>query len=263
MKAVIQVSAFDVKKALANKHQKDFFLTEVKSGSAWNGTDNRILDAVAMKKSYAKPLITGYEVKVTRSDFLQDNKFYTYLPLCHELYIVTPSKLVQREELPVEIGLIWYDPETKTLKTKKKPPPRNIEISVDMLQYIIYSRLDSDRIPFHSSKAEHLKAWIAGQEDNIALGIAVRNKMTAELSRLESELQTVERIKQRMEDTLEEYTVVKKVMLKNGWDGFSDPVYWLGQSLKQGYPPVLDNVMKDLQNAMSQLEGIKTTHCQT
>ena len=70
----------EIKIALSHKHIKDFFLTECKSGSTWFSPvgDMKILDALAIRKSWASPCFTGYEIKVSRSDFLRDTKFYTY-----------------------------------------------------------------------------------------------------------------------------------------------------------------------------------------
>ena len=147
-----KVTSTEIKIALSRINTKNFFLTEVKSGSTFMGTANRILDALAIKKSWVNKCFTGYEIKVSRSDFKADNKMYTYLPLVHQLYLVCPKGLIQPEELPIEIGLIWYNPEKQTLVYKKKTPRRNIEVDTDMLLYIIYSRLEEDRIPFTPTK---------------------------------------------------------------------------------------------------------------
>jgi hypothetical protein len=48
-------------------------MTEVKNGPTQWGKHYR-MDAVAIKKSWANPCITCYEVKVDRQDFLRDEK---------------------------------------------------------------------------------------------------------------------------------------------------------------------------------------------
>lgn len=75
-----KVTSTNIKLALAEKHWRDFFLTEVKSGSTWMTArgDMKILDGLAIRKSWTSPCFTGYEVKISRSDFLRDSKFYTY-----------------------------------------------------------------------------------------------------------------------------------------------------------------------------------------
>jgi hypothetical protein len=252
-------TAADIEIALARKHKDDYFLTEVKSGSSTMGTGNRILDAVALRRSYVNPYITGYEVKVTRSDYQRDNKFYTYLPLVHALYIVTPTGLIQREEAPTDIGLIWYDQLTKHLTTKKRPPPRNIEISRDMLLYIIYSRLDPDHIPFYSDVAEYWRAWVEGKKSNDILGQQVRGKITDEINRLESELRREKRRKN--DDRSDEYNRMIACLRNHGVPPYisTDPVTWLNDMLSCGYPPILDAVQQTLESAINSIKNAKAT----
>ena len=63
-----KVTSTEIKIALSYKHIKDFFLTECKSGSTWFTVpgDMKILDALAIRKSWANPCFTGYEIKVSR-----------------------------------------------------------------------------------------------------------------------------------------------------------------------------------------------------
>ena len=118
-----KVTSTDIKRALAEKHWRDFFLTEVKSGPTQLAVpgDLKILDGLAIRKSWTAPCFTGYEVKISRSDFLRDAKFYTYEELCNCLYIVCPKGMIERTELPESVGLMYYDPEKKTITTRKKP----------------------------------------------------------------------------------------------------------------------------------------------
>lgn len=157
----MKVTAFDIKKALAEKHHKDFFLTECKSGSTWMTPrgDMKILNGLAIRPSWTAPCFTGYEVKVSRSDFLRDAKFYTYEELVNCLYIVCPKGMIDRTELPESVGLMYYDPDKKTITTRKKALFRKIEYSPELLLYIIYTRLDPDRIPFFSNKAEYFREY--------------------------------------------------------------------------------------------------------
>jgi hypothetical protein len=74
---------------------------------------------------------TGFEVKVSRSDFLHDlkqpAKRARYLALCQYFYYVVPSGLVQPEEVPEEAGLLWVY-ESGRIKTVKYPPLRDIPL---------------------------------------------------------------------------------------------------------------------------------------
>jgi hypothetical protein len=71
------VRSCDIKLALSKRHKDDYFLTEVKDGPTMGASHARI-DAWAMKKSWSKPLVWGYEIKVSRSDFLNDTKWPAY-----------------------------------------------------------------------------------------------------------------------------------------------------------------------------------------
>ena len=53
---------------------EQFFMTKVKTGSTWFNPNLKIIDAVSIKKSWKKPCIIFYEVKVARSDFVNDEK---------------------------------------------------------------------------------------------------------------------------------------------------------------------------------------------
>lgn len=142
-----KVTFTNIKIALAEKHYRDFFLTEVKSGPTQIAPAGslKILDGLAIRKSWTNPCFTEYEVKVSRGDFLRDAKFYTYEDLCNCLYIVCPKGIIDRTEVPESVGLMYYDPDKKTIATRKKAIYRKIEYSPEILLYIISSRLESDR----------------------------------------------------------------------------------------------------------------------
>lgn len=71
---------------------------------------------------------TGFEVKVSRADFLHDvktaSKRARYLALCQYFYYVTPKDLVRPDEVPPEAGLMYAT--TSRLKVVKFPPERTI-----------------------------------------------------------------------------------------------------------------------------------------
>jgi hypothetical protein len=199
------VKAFDIKNALAKMHKEEFFMTECKNGPTQFSSMNGLMkfDAVAIYKSWTRPCIRIYEIKVSRSDFLADIKFRTYLPYCHEMYFAVPVGLIDRNELPADIGLVYYNPEKKSLSTKLKATYRNIAIDPNMLMYIIMNRLESQEPYFVSSNAEYFNAWIMNKMSNKELGWKIRNKMVGELSKLQSELESFKYEKERREELKE------------------------------------------------------------
>ena len=48
----------------------------------------------------------GYEIKISRADFLKDKKWEDYLKYCTCFYFVVPRGIIKSEELPSGIGLI-------------------------------------------------------------------------------------------------------------------------------------------------------------
>jgi len=48
----------------------------------------------------------GYEIKLSRTDFLNDKKWEKYLKYCTKFYFVAPKGIIKKEELPNKIGLV-------------------------------------------------------------------------------------------------------------------------------------------------------------
>ena len=131
-------TADQIVEALAAKHANDVFVAECNLGSAWQSC--RRIDAWAMPKSWSPLRFIGYEVKVSRGDFLRDAKWSEYLPICHDLYFACPAKLISPEELPADIGLMWAH--GSRLITKRKAVRRTPDAArvVDLMSYVLMSR---------------------------------------------------------------------------------------------------------------------------
>jgi len=194
-----KVTASQIKGALAEKHQKtgDYFLTEVKTGAT--GTGLRKIDAIAVKKSWANPCVTGYEIKVNRNDFLSDEKWVNYLPYCHRFNFVCPVGLIDVSEMDQSVGLIYYNPEKSSFYTKKKSLFRNVDIPADLYLYIIFSRLNDQPYPFFSSKREYFQEWLNNKINNRELSYKVKSKIIDELRRLDIDKETFDRYKKENE----------------------------------------------------------------
>lgn len=195
----MKVRADHIKLALANRHANDFFLTEVKDGPTQTVRNHFKLDALAFKKSWANPAIIGYEVKVDRSDFTRDDKWPAYLPLCNQFSFVCPTGLIQLEELPQEVGLIYYNPENRTLLTKRKAAYRLIEEPINMYKYIIMSKLDTERHPFFSSSREYFEALRVDKAERKRLGYWVAEATGKHINELTEKVQELERKVARLE----------------------------------------------------------------
>lgn len=140
---------------LRRRHSKDFFLLEVKDGPTQSGTHRRI-DAWVLVRTWSPPTIIGYEVKLTRSDWLRDQKFESYRQMCHLLYVVALPGVVQVAELPAGVGLL--EPlGTERLKMKVKAARRDGPIVESVYQYILMARVKEDNRD--ETKAERVSRW--------------------------------------------------------------------------------------------------------
>jgi len=204
-------SAREIKIALSLKHKRDYFMTEVKNGPTHFATNLRIIDAVAISKSWANPCITGYEIKVSRPDFLNDEKWHEYLGLCHKFSFVAPKGLIDKKEIDKRCGLLTIN-EYGKLYTQKKPLFRKIELDIDFLWYIIITRLENDRYPFHSNQADYWKDWLNHKKLNSELGYELRAKIAGTIRDLQRKLDAQER------DNADIRKVMKEHDIKNHWD---------------------------------------------
>jgi hypothetical protein len=125
---------------LAQKHDKDAFVPECKNGETWGARDLYKLDAWVLKRTYSPITTIGYEIKCTRADFEQDQKWTNYLDLCHEFYFVCPAGLIRATDLPSNIGIIWATKNKLHTKHKAERIKPDIEKLNKLLTYLVMSR---------------------------------------------------------------------------------------------------------------------------
>ena len=244
------------KRHVGKANLDDVFLTEVKNGRSWVGRNLLILDALAIRKSWVKPCFTGYEVKVDRGDFMRDHKWPGYVQYCHQFYFACPTGLIQPEELPNEVGLIWYNPEKDSLYTKRKALYRPIEISTEMLMYIVMSKMDSDRHPFFSDKREFFEAMREDKKDRKELGYYVARETRELINSLRADKRRMERLETQGE-VLQE---IKNVLNEHGVNTYRDMAEALDKALNTGIPPeILSKVnrMGELATEIDKLVQVK------
>ena len=254
---MMKVKAYEVKEALSKIHTNDFFITECKNGGTF--TPNKeglyIFDSVAIKKSWTKPKITIYEVKVDRGDFLRDIKYHCYLPYCHELYLVAPKDLIKKEEIPTEIGLKYYYPESGAIKTVKNAIYRNIEVNANMLMYVIMNKLDSDRTPFYSCRKEYAEAYINDKADKRNVGYTLGTKLAKQIAEMENEIYSLRHSQEKMEILKKLIAVMKKHSIGGWYEKYLPDA--LDNYLSKGYPPEIDDIQRNINNIQATLADIK------
>jgi len=89
-----------------------YFLRKSKSATEVGlfefGIDDRRFDCIIVIGSQQK--IRGYEFKVNRADYFNDirkGKWKKYLPYCNTFSFVCPKGLINTNEVPEGIGLLW------------------------------------------------------------------------------------------------------------------------------------------------------------
>lgn len=146
-----------ITEALKDKHENlnDIFAAQVKIGPS----GSKIMDAVAIKKTWSPRTVIGYEIKVSRQDFLSDQKHPVYMENCNIFYFVTPKDIIHEGELPEGAGLMIYNPDTDKLRTVKKAPYRKQPINSDLLLHIMFWKMD--RYFGYRTRAEILEDYKA------------------------------------------------------------------------------------------------------
>jgi len=257
-----KVKAHEIKLALSKKHENDFFQTEVKTGATWGEQKMFIIDAFAMQKSWASPCFTAYEIKTSRADFLSDSKWHNYVNYCHRFSFVCPKGVIDKNELPEEVGLIYYYPETKSLKTIKRPVHRFIKINADLLYYIILSRLENEKHPFFSNKREMLEAWVEDRIKTKDLGWRVNVKFKKELQDLTYQVDNLERKVKSLEDDAERYYRILKILRDNGinvyvWNVEEVIKGLLKSGVPNGFRQSVDKAFNEIQKVKMMLDKLE------
>jgi len=124
---------------LRRKHAEDVFVSEchmAESGS-------QRLDAWVLRKTWSPLTTIGYEIKVSRSDFVNDDKWTLYLRACHQFYWVCPPRLIAVEEVPEGCGLMWQA--GNRLLTKRKAP-RHEPDPMTLILLMAYTLMSRSRI---------------------------------------------------------------------------------------------------------------------
>jgi len=241
--------------ALERKHRAagELFFTEVKCGPQMAGT--RRIDAVAVKPSWAKPCITAYEVKVSRSDFTGDDKWPEYLDYCHRFYFACPSGLIAPNELPNEVGLYWYDPHTGVLRRKRQASHRLTYRSAEMLYYLVIWRSDSERHPFFSSTREQIEAWLADRQERLVLARRFQSRLIEEARAAADLRRENEVLRKELEEAQNRLQAISGVLRKFGVDSYYtwDIENKLRRLIAEGVSTDVQTLVRRLQETIDQL----------
>jgi hypothetical protein len=216
------MTARDIEKLLKKKHVNDIFVAQCKTGPSVTGV--QIFDGWALKPSWTNQLAIGYEIKVSKSDFIRDEKWRGYLPFCNEFYFVTPSGLVEKDEIPNGCG--WMVASGSRLLTKKKAEYHEADHLESLYKYILmyHSNLIKNDVRF-MTREERIENWKKKIEEKEALDV-LGHYVSRSLKRyINKEIVDVRRENQRLTHENERLTIVKNALKNLGLDLHSIPMW--------------------------------------
>lgn len=243
-------TAKKIKNLLEEKHSDDIIVTECKMGSA----GSRILDAWVMKKTWSPRTTIGYEIKVSRSDFLQDEKWREYLDVCHEFYFVCPWGLIDKKELPAKVGLMWSSKNGTRLYTRRKAVRNSAEPDVELLYYILMHRVKITESSFGISQLRHNKkryweAWLRNrkldQDFGRMVSQAIRKEIREKIDAVEIENRKIKSKNMELEHLQEKLDELNKLGIR---------IYDLNNIIKNGVAGLLQNSIGSLRNDLKRLK---------
>jgi hypothetical protein len=164
-----------------------------------NGTGSQRMDAWVIKPGYPEHT-TGYEIKVSRSDFLQDKKWQNYLPFCDAFFFICPPGLIQEAELPKEAGLIYVMP--KILKTIKYSDKGQAIANATFLLGLIINRLNPHIFKDREERIQLFKAWRERDQEAKLMGRYCSKKVREQEMALEKTISDMSWKIRTLEDEL-------------------------------------------------------------
>lgn len=165
----------------------------------------------------------GFEVKVSRSDWLRDKKVIDYLPMCHYLYIVAPKGIVEHSELSDGIGLMEPIGDGSRLVIRRKAVWRDIALPGELMVYVLMCRAVITRERAVAPRSEYimdgLRRWVEGKHERHELSYAVRSKIRQKFADQETRLGEMERRCQGLEG-------VKRRIIELGFNPDEETSQW-------------------------------------
>lgn len=173
------MTAQQITRLLEQRHAKDVFVPQCKMGAA----GSRVLDGWALLPTWSPLTTIGYEIKVSRSDWLQDQKFEDYRACCHLFLVVAPRKIVAATELPSGVGLLEPvgegDGQRLVMRAKPVRQEPNSDKLVRLMAHALMWRkgIGEDNLEQRERRLVYWQHLVDQQDRAAALGRAVKGRM--------------------------------------------------------------------------------------
>ena len=261
---VNKITSNTILNLLLKKHNKDICVPECKAGSSWSDEKTPRFDLWAMKRSYAKPMTWIYEIKVSRQDFLKDDKWQSYLPYCTDFYFVAPPGIIDIKEVPEQSGLLLISKTGTKLYCKKKAPHRNVTIPDSVFKYILMSRTEIVNSTYGNvnngmDMQSFWQDWLKKKDIKQQLGHRVSRKIR---SLYNENVKLVQIQQKQLEYKIEKFENVKKILKELGFN--SENIGWNYKQriidriseINEGFPE--KSVIKHLESSIVNLKNTIT-----
>jgi len=256
----LSITAETITKALSDKHSGDIFIAECKTGSVHSSR----LDAWVMRKSWAHPLTIGYEIKVSRQDFLRDAKWVDYLPYCNELSFVSPPHLIEPNEVSDDVGLYWTTSSGTKVYQKKKAKYRDVQIPDSLWRYILMwrARIGIEIDPNTLTKQDGWRQWLENRKIDRNFGYIVGRAIKEEIRKKITE---VANENERLRNLVAKYEDIKQLLVKMGFDAERFPEWDVQRQISIGTidtreaSRVVDTIERDVNFLKSFISGLKNS----
>lgn len=247
-------TAREILELLRQRHAEDLFVPECKNGPTWTGHHRR-LDAWVMKKSWSSFNTIGYEIKVSRSDFLADQKMSDYIPLCNDFFVVCPPGVIKfASELPLEAGWLQVTGTGNRLIIKKRAQHRQIDDPIMLYRYILMCRTQiTTEHQLEVDQSEFWKGWLEKREIDRFLGRRVSKALAVEIKKYAEDMQEENEKLQKKIEALEE---VEKKIKDLGLDPKA-PRWNLFRQLEHYKNGSSEEILMRIQAAMSNLKELE------
>lgn len=170
------VTAATIERLLEKKFDDHICFTELK-GPTGNGR----IDFGAIKPSWSHPDVHAMEVKVSRRDFVQDDKWPPYLDACQMFWFVTAAGIVEKSEIPEQAG--WMEASKNGLKLfiRKKAPRRkmSVEHQAKLFRQLLHARHYRTRGTHDPKQAQQqaIQRFLEASDEKAQIGRAVNEKI--------------------------------------------------------------------------------------
>lgn len=258
-----------IHRCLQNRHSDDIIIPEAmcaKNADKMDaGVTMRRLDYWIVKLSWARAAYTGYEVKVSRQDFLRDDKAHNYEPQCHNfIWVTAPGVVHDKSEIPANHGWIEISKNGKRLLTKKKAPRLKVQhTAVFNAMKSAFMRHMKPHIIL--GKKEWFRHWLIEKEINRDLGHKVSKQLKEQINKRILEVEQDNLILRRENERLSE---IKRLIEKHNIRGYSshsvaEQLVQRAKAEAQGIPygviQLVERKGRELNNIAEQLRKIQSS----